>query len=667
LIPKEKFPWQFIEKDKRQTNDLITFNHFDGSPEAYFYQSKKSEEMLNRIDQIAIASEIELSRTQVSSYHKFNNSIFEKVIYDINYRKELFNKAFGIEVNLTGNVWKLGCNWRTGNPNFYDLIKTKAIVIGVNNKLYAPGDLILIAEGHNIRALAKVLENPIVVTTKPEVKADFDNYKIDYNKDINIAKGEWYELQGDESITYELQQGICKVHQPNVRNSAIKIWNERFNKSINKNTQKMSQLIDLNKNTILYGPPGTGKTYKLNEYKEEYFTDRGVIQSSEEVLKEKLTQYPYWKIIAAILANAEKPLSVQEIAGNPLAKSKFNFNLKTKPNNIIWGELLGFADDNSTEIIEKYRRHIKLFTKSEDKKWTIASEKKDEIANIIGQELLDIAANPDLEPVQSSTSKIRFNFITFHQKYNYEDFIEGIKPLLKNDNIEEQTGELQFELKKGIFYNSCLEALKLIGYQSFEECYNDTIENRAAKFKSVENNTSHQFALFIDEINRANISAVFGELITLLEDDKRIGADNEMWVELPYSNGKFCVPANLYVIGTMNTADRSIALLDIALRRRFEFIALYPLYMPSEWWAPLLEAINQAIYTWKKNPDFFIGHAFFIFKPESDKTKILNTKIIPLLYEYCQNNAETVKRILLEAGIQIKPTSIKENFQIISE
>ena len=81
----------------------------------------------------------------------------------------------------------------------------------------------------------------------------------------------------------------------------------------------------------------------------------------------------------------------------------------------------------------------------------------------------------------------------------------------------------------------------------------------------------------------------------------------------------------------------------------------------------LLEALNQAIYTWKKNPDFFIGHAFFINKPEADRAKILNTKIIPLLYEYCQSNVATVKNILSEAGVALKSTGIKENFQIIAE
>jgi 5-methylcytosine-specific restriction endonuclease McrBC GTP-binding regulatory subunit McrB len=117
----------------------------------------------------------------------------------------------------------------------------------------------------------------------------------------------------------------------------------------------------------------------------------------------------------------------------------------------------------------------------------------------------------------------------------------------------------------------------------------------------------------------------------------------------------------------MNTADRSIALLDIALRRRFEFKPLYPEYIESEWWSPLLEKLNLAIYNWKKNPDFFIGHAFFIDKSKADRTKILNTRIIPLLYEYCQNNVGTITKILNEAGIEIKLGGVKENFQIVAQ
>jgi len=368
-----------------------------------------------------------------------------------------------------------------------------------------------------------------------------------------------------------------------------------------------------------------------------------------------------------VLGILDKPVSVTDLLGNPLIKAKINPLAKT-PRNTIWRILQSYADDSSTEMDAKYKGPLQLFQKNEESEWSVIPDKKAELVDIIDQELLDIAVNPKVESITNATLKKRYNFITFHQKYSYEDFIEGITPLLKTDDIDEQVGEqvgeLQFKLKKGIFYSSCLSALDLVGYKSFEECLNDSEDNRKAKFDEAKSNPSMQFALFIDEINRANISAVFGELITLLEDDKRIGAPNEMWIQLPYSKEMFCVPGNLYVIGTMNTADRSIALLDIALRRRFEFKALYPEYIESEWWSPLLEKLNQAIYNWKKNPDFFIGHAFFIGGSETEKSKILNTKIIPLLYEYCQNNVSTITKILNEANIQIRIGDIKENFQI---
>lgn len=153
----------------------------------------------------------------------------------------------------------------------------------------------------------------------------------------------------------------------------------------------------------------------------------------------------------------------------------------------------------------------------------------------------------------------------------------------------------------------------------------------------------------------------------MLEDDKRAGATHEMWVNLPSSGEMFSVPLNMYVIGTMNTADRSIALLDIALRRRFHFEGLYPEYLDGSWWKELLLELNKAIYKVKKNADLFIGHAFFIHKPENERVTILNRKIIPLLNEYCQNNQKQVQEILDAAKIEYEAPAIENNYQVIAK
>ncbi len=794
-VPEDELPWQFIHNKRMRSTKLINVTEYDSK--AYYYYCLNPDEFDTYFDGITKACASQIEKAQVSGYRKYNNPHFEKAIFNADYRTELFKEAFDNQTELTGNVWKLGCHWGSRKPSYFELIKKHSMVIGVPDRFYSAGDLILITEGYTVRALAKVLEPPRAVTEEPEYEEEFLAYEIPYNQEINYAKAEWYELEDDEVFIYQLQQGISKVNASDIRNKAISIWNDRFInywifqcnpnefdfetavkqkllnswtvsahrekikkgdkailwltgkragcyalaritsnpgeapsatdshlwkiepkniiqaeieithnllpnpilwpiikgtedlkdlkvgnqgtnfsatkheyntilKLIEQNTETMRNKIDVYINTILYGPPGTGKTYKLNEYKDQFFTDRGIMTSGDDVLREKLADYPFWKILAAVLAASGRALTVSEIVDHPIVKARVNPANKTKPNNQAWADLQSYADNESTQLKDIHRRSIKLFHKESESKWSIASDKKEELADIIGQELIEIAKNPILQPIQSTSFKTRYNFITFHQKYSYEDFIEGIKPLLRDTDIDDQVGDLQFELKKGIFYHCCLEALKLVGYESFDEAYKDSIDNRLAKFESAKSDSTKQFALFIDEINRANISAVFGELITLLEDDKRMGSENEMWVELPYSNEKFCVPANLYVIGTMNTADRSIALLDIALRRRFEFKALYPLYLETEWWSLQLEALNQAIFTCKKNPDFFIGHAFFINRPESEKTKILNTKIIPLLYEYCQNNSDTVKRILEEAGVKIKQSGIKENFQIVA-
>lgn len=211
-------------------------------------------------------------------------------------------------------------------------------------------------------------------------------------------------------------------------------------------------------------------------------------------------------------------------------------------------------------------------------------------------------------------------FTTFHQNYSYEEFIQGIRANTNN------TDQLSFVKQDGIF--------------------KDLVER-------AKNDLENYYVIVIDEINRGNISRIFGELITLIEDDKRLGQLNETSVTLP-SKEIFGVPSNIFILGTMNTADKSIALIDIALRRRFDFIPMYTDYSVIPEFAHILKPINGAIYDKKRSADYIIGHAFFVNKTMDDLEGIVNKKIIPLLNEYFYSNESDVVDVLGKGGIKVR-------------
>lgn len=251
----------------------------------------------------------------------------------------------------------------------------------------------------------------------------------------------------------------------------------------------------------------------------------------------------------------------------------------------------------------------------------------------------------------------RYTFVTFHQAFSYEDFVEGLKP----ETDESVGNHIQYKIKPGVFYTACDEAAKLAGFDSLSHSLEVSQEEREDRFAS-----APPYALFIDEINRANVSATFGELITLLEPNKRLGADQEITdVVLPYSKKPFGVPGNLYLIGTMNTADRSVEALDTALRRRFLFREMAPNESLLEQviadvpLSQLLKTINLRLER-LLGREQRIGHAYLMaVQTEEDLMSAFDYNIIPLLQEYFYGDYRKIGLVLGNKFVSQRVSDVK--------
>jgi len=379
------------------------------------------------------------------------------------------------------------------------------------------------------------------------------------------------------------------------------------------------------RNVILYGPPGTGKTYIAGEVANVLV--RSQLQQAPPAaarLQDIAAELPFYELVALALyqAGAQRSCPVADIMQMPLIQARLQASPVAYPRESVWNNLQSHTAPESATVRVTRRAEPFLFDKDTESRWHLTAEGRTYVDKELGEALATLQQGG----AAPTTSAEYIVWTTFHQSYAYEDFVEGIRPQA-NEN-----GELTYPVVPGVLRE---------------------ISRRAGA------QPNQKFVLVIDEINRGNIAKIFGELITLLEDDKR----GRLSMRLPYSGQSFTVPPNLYVIGTMNTADRSIALLDVALRRRFAFVELTPepdLLTGAVVSGPdtvvelaaLLRGLNAGIRQ-HLGHDYEIGHSYLLrvsaAAPEARLPLlefVWNNQIIPLLHEYFYSQPEKLQQVL---------------------
>lgn len=482
---------------------------------------------------------------------------------------------------------------------------------------------------------------------------------------------------------------------------------ETYNKGDNMESAKYHPL-----NQILYGPPGTGKTYNT------------VIKAMEIITFENL--FRKW-FIEIYCKNKNVKDSEKTLKDYVTHIKKINEEYLINDNIFKYYDIASFKQLQTNILNSSYV--LKNDTRNNPNSYYQHSLKRYE----------EFLYWLDYEKIRKEFDALKqqgqIEFVTFHQSYSYEEFVEGIKPYIPEWGTVEENN--RFIGQDGIFKKICNSA-KTIIEGNFEKIYSQFIEEidenyefktkkgsfkirvndndgltirtgdnfeketcgtitkeqiknqtftslgRKQKLEAITKYLKEKYGLtfstsiavkphilIIDEINRGDVSKIFGELITLIEEDKRIGKEHQMTVTLPYSREPFGVPNNLYIIGTMNTADRSIALLDTALRRRFDFEEMMPkpeLLSENIEGVDLEQLLTQINGRIKKDydRDHQIGHSYLMgVKNKEQLERAYKNRILPLLNEYFYNDIDSVAKIL-----NCKPNDVssKENwFNILKE
>lgn len=394
--------------------------------------------------------------------------------------------------------------------------------------------------------------------------------------------------------------------------------------------QLVEQLKHSPRNQIFYGPPGTGKTYTLQQLQAAY-TSTPAHPDKLLWLQDKIAPLNWMQVLVLSLLSLGKQAKVADIVNSQYFQTKAKINKREgNLSQTAWSYLQKFTVPESATVNYKGRSEPAVFDKTADSVWVLQEDKLELV-----DDLVQLHAELERGP-QAGAQVKRYSTITFHQSYGYEEFIEGLKASTDDE------GNVHYSVEAGAFLTLCRRA---------------------------EQDPEHEYAIFIDEINRGNISKIFGELISLIEIDKRAHGEHPMAINLAYSKQPFSVPSNVDIIGTMNTADRSLALMDTALRRRFDFIELMPnpalltevpgievgddVVISLSQLLTTLNARIEALY----DREHTLGHAFFFpaytaarngehAQAFSALKLAFQTKILPLLQEYFYDDWSKIRLVL---------------------
>jgi hypothetical protein len=362
------------------------------------------------------------------------------------------------ELPITGNVWKLGCKWEAGNPSFYNFIKENEIVIGVNDKNYSVGDLILITEGYSTKSIGLVLDYPKPVIENNLFEIEFNKLKIPFKDWVNFSNVEWYELDEDEQFWYPLQAGIRQVRDLKVKNKVIEIWNNRnanywifqgnpndfdFEKALKNNllenwtVSAHKEKIKVNDKVILWMSGKKSGCFALAEITQEPQIE---MNAKDSLFWKKEDKNPLKAGIRITNNLIDAPLLWNEIKTKEglenlkVGNQGTNFTATKKEYNLIKSMIMSNSIENSTF------KNIILYGPPGTGKTYNSIDKAVEIIN--GKSLTHSENKIIFDKLKEDG---QIDFVTFHQNYSYEDFMVGLKPDVDNDL-------LRFKSHKGIFY-----------------------------------------------------------------------------------------------------------------------------------------------------------------------------------------------------------------------